>query len=321
MSSPNFMEFAAAAAKGDLSTTYLEGGDAGRGILPASVAEEFIQMFALESDFLQEMNLQTMRAPEHYLDVAGFNGRVARKDVPGVATTEDQRSSLTISREPLDAKWFRAASFLNYHVLAENIMGPRLGEFVQRDLTRQSSFDQDETMISGDTDSATDGLDRYDGVLKQALSYTIDSSGSPAAVQDQIFYDLFQSMPKRGRRNKKEMLYCCSDSVEAAYAQWLTSNRGYTTASYYEHKDPGDRIKYQGIRVKPFAAWPDTHVMLVDRRNCCPGIFIGMFLERFRDIDAGVDKYILRWASDIAFAEPELVRVWYGINLGVSASL
>ena len=320
MTAPNIVD-AARAVKGDLSTTYIEGGTDGRGLLPPTAAREFILATALQSDFLSDMNLQIMTSPEHFVDVAGFNGRVSFKDVPGVATTSDQRSALTISREPLNAVWFRAASFINYHVENENIMKMGLGAFVQADLSRQAALDLDESMIIGDTDSADDGVDAFDGIIKQAAAYTIDYSATPADVTDEIFYALFQSMPKRGRRDKKNMVFACSDSVEAAYAKWLRENRNISTASYYEGEDPGNRIKYDGIAVKPYNMWPDDSIMFVNKRNVCPGMFIKIFLEQDHDPDAGVDKYILRYASDIVFAEPELVRVWDGIDLGVAASL
>jgi hypothetical protein len=320
MSAPNILD-AAIAAKGDLSTTYLEGGDAGRGLLPPSAAREFIAATALQSDFITDMNLQVMLNPEHYLDIAGFSGRVSYKDVPGVATTEAQRSALTISREPLKAVWFRAASFLNYHVENENIQRMGLGAFVQADLARQVALDQDESMIIGDTDSADDGVDAFDGIIKQALAYTIDSSASPADVSDDVFYSLFQGMPKRGKRDKANMVYACSVNVESAYAKWLRANTNIATGSFYEGQDPGNRIKFDGIQVKPYNMWPDDTIMLVNKRNVCPGIFIKIFLEQFHDPDAGVDKYIMRYASDIAFAEPELVIAWTGLNLGVAASL
>lgn len=320
MSAPNLLDYAVA-VKGDLSTAYLEGGDAGRGLLPPAVSREFITATALQSDFLQDTNVQVMYNPEQYIDVAGFGGRVSYKDVPGVATTSDQRSALTISREPLHAIWFRAAAQIDYHVENENIQRMGIGAFVQQELTRQAALDQDETMIIGDTDSLEDGIDAFDGIIKQAVARTIDYSLNPQDVSDDVFYAIFQSMPKRGRRDKKNMRFYCSDSVEAAYAKWLRDNRSISTASYYEGEDPGNRIKFDGVPVKPINMWPDTHIMFVNRLNVCPGIFIKMFLEQKHDPDPGTDMYFLRYASDIKFAEPELVVAWSGLKLGAVASV
>lgn len=321
MTSPNVLQYAAVAKKGDLTSDYLAGGDEGRGLLPPSVAREFIMAMNDGDDYVRDMNPQTMLDPIHYLDVAGFMGRVSFKDVAGVAMTSDQKSSLTITREPLTGKWFRAGSSINYHVRNENIMRDGIGAFVQKDLTRQAGYDFGESCILGDTESEVDGLDNFDGAIKKAEDYTLGSLASPAEIADQIFYDLLQSMPNRGKRNKADMRFCCSQNVESAYAKWLRENTNIATGSFYEGQDPGNRIKYDGIRVVPYNAWPDTHIQLVSKWNACPGIFIEMFLELKHDADAGVDLYILRFAGDFAFAEPALVRQWAGLDLGVVASL
>jgi hypothetical protein len=310
--------------KGDLDSTYLAGGTDGRGLLPPAVAKEFIQATALDSDFLSDVNqdYMSMTNPEEYVDVAGFSGRVSYADVPGVPTTESQRSALTISRATLTPKWFRAACFLNYRTQRENIMRMGLGEFVKMDLTRQVRVDQEENMLIGDTTSLVDGLELFDGLVKQAATRTLDHTGSPVEVSDTPFLSTYYAMPKPFRRDKPNLRFYVSENVEAVYWAWLTQNRaGTIRANFYENEAPGARIKLNGVAVKPLSMMPDDKILFTNRMNICPGFLLQMYLENFHDPDAGVDKYFYRYATDIKFAQSSGVVLYDGVSTGITETL
>jgi hypothetical protein len=113
----------------------------------------------------------------------------------------------------------------------------------------------------------------------------------------------------------------CSDTNEAAYHHWLTNNRNIATGSLFDNQDPGKRLKFQGIPIKPYAAWPDNYIMLTSLDNLVVKMFIRMFLEQQRFVDEGIDKFRLRYAADCGFVETDGVVVLKGVTTGVTASL
>lgn len=311
--------------KADLTSDYLSGGTYGRGLLPEAVSDSFIVAMQAKSIFLQEANVQRMTSMKQDIDVAGFGSRVLFKDVAGVAPTDAQRSSLTISRNQLDAVWMRAATELNYHVQNENIMKLGIGAYVKSRLVDEVYLDIEETCWYGDTDSAVDGLDAFDGIIKKARARgrVIDSTDVPSTITDEPFLKAYLSLPKawRARNNKPDLRFYCSDDVEAVYANWLTHNRNLAQAVYYDNADPGDRIKLQGVFVKPMAMLANDVIICTNRMNICPGFFIEMFLEEKHDPAPGTDAYYLRLAMDVELAQDSGIAIFEGLDLEMEGTL
>ena len=315
MSAPG-TDAAVNATKTDLDYTYLA---AQNGQLPEAQAREFIQAIADQEGITKVANVIGMEAPVQHIPWAGFTGRISFPDRPGIAATEAERSRMAISEAVLRSKDLKATVFLDYKVQNENIMRWGLAGFVQMEMARQVGMDTEDSTLNGDTDSLDDSLALFDGLIKQVAS-PIDMTASPIPVTDYPLFLMRQSLPKQYLRDIPNLVYLCSPHFDGAYQMFCQSNPK-SLGVMYKSPDMMGQMAFMGSPIVPLAGMPDDTLILTHRSNINIGFWLRMFLETQRDIDAGVDKFVLRYSMDATYTFPAGAVCFQGVEVGIYPSL
>lgn len=312
------VENAVNAHKADLSYSYIDGQG---GAMTEAQATEFVELIASQPGLLSLANIIIMKAQKQHIPAAGFVGRVSYPDRPGQPTTEAERSRLTISDAVLDAKDFRAATFLDYKVQNNNIMRWGLAGFVQRDLARAVGLDVEDNALNGDTASLDEALALFNGLIKQVAS-PIDMSATPVPMTDYVFYVMRQALPKQFLRDIPNLVYLVSPHADGAYQMYCKNNpNALGTENKYQSPDMMGKMTFMGSPIVPIPGMPDDVAILTHKSNLNVGFWVQMFLESDHDPDAGVDKFILRYSCDAKYTFAAGAVCFKGIEIGIFPSL
>jgi len=317
MSAPGIGRAVGAKAAGDLSVSDMNTNG---GLMLEAQAREFVEEIKLAPTILSLVDVKVMAAQKERIEYAGFNGRISHPDVPGVESTEAQRSKLTTSKQTLDAQDFRAVVDLNYKVQNENIMRWGLAGFVQKEMARQVAIDIQDNVFNGDTESEDDDLAPFDGIIKQALpANTIDYTSTPVVVNDWPFFLMWQTMPEDFLQDVDNLVYLCSPKTEAAYDMYLKITPN-AMGTRYESQNMIDRLQFKGAAIRRFAKCPDDTIILTHKWNIRVGFWVQMYLESQRFIDPGIDKFVMRYSCDVKYVHPSGAVVFQGLENSVYPS-
>ena len=295
-------------------------GGAGGGELVEGQSLEWIQMVVPKVQILQEADVITMYSQKERLERVGFLDDITYPDVPGVAATDEQVSNWNRTKTILDAQYFRANVFLDYKVAAESRARGNIGTMIRDMMLDAAQRGLQKILLLSDTTNVSlhERYKQLDGFLAQATNavYTPDR---PVAISDDVLLILRNALADEYIEDLLNMRYYMSRRMEAAYAGWLKANPTAALGNFVLQstgQDVRNRMEFLGIPIQWLSYMPDDTILLTNRLNMKIGFFIKMYLETFHDIDAGVDKFVMRYAVDAKFAHPEGVALASNINIG-----
>jgi hypothetical protein len=315
------IEMSAPSLRGALKSNITIGGENG-GELVEGQSIEWIQMVVPRVQILQDADIITMYSPTERLERIGFLDDVTYPDVAGQAAADGEISDWNRSKVELEAKYFRINIFLDYKVQAENRARGNIGTII-RDMTLDAAQRglQKILLLSDTTDISLHArYQQIDGFLAQATNavYTPDTA---EAIDDDVLLALRNGLADEFIEDLPNMRYLMSRRMESAYGAWLKNNPATALGNFVTQStgtDVRDRMEFMGIPIRYLSYMPDDTILLTNRLNMKVGFFVKMYLETFRDIDAGVDKYIMRYAVDCKFAHPEGVAKATNITIGTA---
>jgi hypothetical protein len=243
---------------------------AAAGKLNDEQSNKFIDFVVDVTGLQGRVRVVRFRADKLNIDKIGVGRRVAvpKKEAKDPAVRRGiQTSKVTLQPEEIMVPWELSDEFLQ-----ENIEGDQVEDTIMRLMATQFSNDLEELYLQGDKNgharfeselvdggSATEAVvDTYlqlqDGWLKLAgSSHIVDNAN--VNIQHKVFSDMLVEMPSKFKRNKRNLKFFCSDTLEQLFRNTLASRAtglGDTAATSQNNLMPF------GIELVPLALLPQT---------------------------------------------------------------
>ena len=253
------------------SGTTMTGAGKG-GMLSPEQAKKFISYMVDNTEFLKDIRLEQMAAPEKQLDFLLIGSRLVRKATEASSPTE--LAGANITRKSLVSTKVRLAADITAEFLEDNIEGESASDRIARELAQQFGNDLADLMINGDT--AATGTDATfltigDGIIKQAKASSSTHKFKLASTDYKgvVFPGMLKLMPNQFKRDRANMRFYCSSSVADSY---ITSLADRVSELGDRILTTGSLVKYLGIQVYPVEYMPDDVIILTQRLNLVTGV-------------------------------------------------
>ena len=251
--------------------TLVGTGKGGR--LNPEQADKFITYMVDNTEFLKDVKVERMNAPEKQLDFYMIASRIIRKATEGVSPTE--LAGITTSRKELRSVKIRLSADITTEFSEDNIEGASAKDRIVRDLAQQFSNDIADLLLNGDT--AATGADAAfltigDGIIKQAQVSTETHKfdlKNKTDYENIVFPGILKLMPDKFKNNKRDLRFYCAPSVAEAY---ILSNSKRATILGDSTLETGKLIDFLGIKVFPVSNMPENVIILTNKNNIVTGI-------------------------------------------------
>ena len=261
--------------KATVTTADITGAGKG-GRLNPEQSNRFRDYMVDNTAFLKDINVETMNAPEKYVDTLQIGNRIIREAIEGQGPGE--LAGVAFPRTVLRPLKVRLAADITTEFGEDNI--ERGMDHIARSLAAQFGNDLADLGLNGDisitnTDPHYDFLKIADGIIKQAkVSTDTHKVTLPAAVadtdyKDSIFPAMLSAMPNMFKRNKADLRFYCSSKVSESFMYSLMSR---FTVIGDNALTNGNLVNFMGIRVFPVEYMPDDVIILTSRHNLVTGI-------------------------------------------------
>ena len=223
--------------------------------------------------FLKDISVETMTAPEKYIDTLTIGSRIIREAIEGAAPTS--LADAAFPRKALRTVKVRLAADITTEFAEDNIERERVLDHIANSLAAQFGNDIADLGINGDKSSSDDFLKIADGIIKQAKTSsdthktTLPGTITNDTYKDTIFPAMIEAMPNQFKRNKSELRFYCSSKVSEAFMLSLINR--YTVLGDNALTN-GNLINFMGIRLFPVEYMPDDVIILTNHNNIVTGI-------------------------------------------------
>lgn len=305
--------------KADLALADITGSN---GVLQPAQAAKFIRLLVKESKIMSLATVTPLRSPKQTINKTRFPNRVLRAGQEATPLSTSDRTKPTFTNVEHDAKLFKAEVRLSNEVLQDNIEGDGLRNTIMTIMGEAIARDMDEIIINGDTASSDTFLKQFDGILKLAVSNTVNATDTNLAKAH--LKAVMKMMPSEYLRNKGALRFLTSVDAEIDYrdslADRLTVSGDKALAAMGENTAP---VGYSGIPVLDIPMFPEnigtsnhcTSLIFTDPKNIDVGIWREITIETDKDISAGELIIVATLRMDALFQEETAVVKGYNIKV------
>ena len=247
-------------------------GEGKGGRLNPEQAKRFISYMVDNTDFLKDVRLEHMAAPEKQLDFLLIGSRLIRRATE--ASTPSELAGVSISRKELRSVKIRLSADITTEFEEDNIEGASARENIARKLAQQFGNDIADLMLNGDTAATGDDASFKtigDGIIKQAKTSTATHKYKLTGTdyKGTIFPGMLALMPNQFKRDRKNMRIYCSSSVADKYILSLADRQTALGDSVYAGKV---LMQFIDIPIFPVEYMPEDVIIFTNRNNLVSGI-------------------------------------------------
>ena len=276
------------------------------GILQPAQAAKFMRILIKQSKLMGMSTVTPMRSQKQLIEKIRFSGRVLRAGNEGQALASGDRAKPDLGKVELDAQLFKAEVRLNNEVLEDSIERAELRQTIMQILGDAIARDMEEMALQGDTSSTDQFLAKFDGILKQVTSHTVDATDTK--LNKTIFRDMLRALPSEFLRNKSEMRFFTSVDAEIDYRDTLADRIGPIGDKFLEQDAA---VTYSGVPVVDLQLMPEnigtgshcTDVVFTDPKNINFGIWRQIRIETDKLVSEGVLIIVATLRFDVKLAE------------------
>ncbi|KKN47443.1 hypothetical protein LCGC14_0662830 [marine sediment metagenome] len=283
-------------------------GGSGEARLTVEQAEAFIKIATTPQAMLADVRTVLNNAATWEENRIAFGRILKPASASGVGEqgrlTGANRVAPTTGVVVMATRLFRGEVLVSDSVMEDNTEREGFAGTITSMIAEQCGVDIEDLMINGDTDNDDAFLAEIDGWLKIVTDYNggsqvHDASGD--ATFQATLKALLANLPSAFKKDKAGLRFYCSDIVEEAYRDVL-STRGTPLGDLT--LEGTKALKYQGIDVKPVPLFPvdDTTglsvVLLTHKNNLYAGWRRQIVLEPYRDPRDGGTSFIVSTRVD-----------------------
>lgn len=276
------------------------------GILQPAQAAKFMRILIKQSKLMGMATVVPMKSLKQLIEKIRFSGRVLRAGNEAQALASGDRASPDLSKVELDAQLFKAEVRLNNEVLEDSIERAELRQTIMQILGDAISRDMEEVALQGDTTSSDSFLAKFDGLLKQVTSHTVDAADTK--LNKTIFRDSLRALPSEFLRNKADMRFLTSVDAEIDYRDTLADRIGPIGDKFLEQDAA---VTYSGVPVVDLQLMPEnigtgshcTDVIFTDPKNINFGVWRQIRIETDKLVSEGVLIIVATLRFDVKLAE------------------
>lgn len=298
--------------KADLVTTDMK---ANGGYLQPRQARRFLIEAILESRAMRLATVMPMESHTREIPKLRFGGTVLVGANEGVELAEDERSKPDLNESEIVSELYRAQVRLTDEDLEDSVEGARFQATIRRELARAVSRDVEDAGLNGDVNSTETGkrgklLRKQDGLLKRAVSHTVDAGG--VKISKTLMKRMWKEMPKEWRKEKRRLQFWASSDAETDWRD-VVANRGTQLGDLILSQDR--RVGWSGVPIEDIPLFPDdlgggsdqSVMLLLDPKNAHWGFWRNIRIRSEQRIAAG--------AIDL------VVDVRFGVNFAVEDAI
>jgi hypothetical protein len=285
-------------------------------LLPAQ-AKKFIRLLIKKSVAMGSMNVYGMASPKQKLNKIRFGGRVLKPGQPGQALPSGDRSRPDLSETELDSVMFKCEVVIEDEVFEDNIEQQALRNTIMQMLGQAIARDMEWIIINGDTASADATLAKLDGILKQAVSHTVDA-GAGAITKD-LLVKTRKALPHEYKVDPRQMRFWTSVNVEEDFSATV-ADRATPLGDKYFDEWPGPRQKLTPVMGIP--EWPEDYggantsaILFLDPKNVHVGIHSKIRLRVTEDVQAGTVIVVGKIRFDVKYENEDAVVKAYNVAI------
>ncbi len=280
------------------------------GLLQPAQAAKFMRILIKQSKLMGMSTVVPMKSHKQLIEKVRFAGRVLRAGNEAAALAAGDRAKPTLGKVELDAQLFKAEVRLNNEVLEDSIERAELRQTIMQILGDAIARDMEEVALQGDTTSTDPFLAKFDGVIKQITTHTVDAVDTK--LNKSLFRDNLRSLPSEFLRNKAEMRFLTSVDAEIDYRDTLADRIGALGDKFLEQEAA---VAYSGVPVIDLQLMPEnlgggtncTNMLLTDPKNINVGVWRQIRIETDKLVSEGVLIIVATLRFDVKFAEETAV--------------
>lgn len=288
---------------------------AGRGLQVAQVTE-FYQLAMDEPTIVGDLTPQYMTAPTEPVASLEFTGRITRAAEEATAFTSDERGRMTASGKDLIAKKIKAEVQITDEFRKDNIMGQSVDNYLRAKMAAQWALDWQDLLINGNLLSSDALLKRFDGVLKQIDTIgtgVFDLSSADMSVTDELLWYMWHKLLNKFRGDKANLRLYSNDNGISSYKQWFGKRE--TSAADTIIQDGQEIVRFNGVRFFDVCSMPDGYLLLTNRKNIRPGIWLDVIPYYWEYPPGGYALVGLDMRGDVKLIEDDLAVLVKGLNV------
>lgn len=286
------------------------------GLLQPAQAAKFMRIMIKSSRVLGMSTVVPMRSPKQLIEKIKFGSRILRAGTEATALAVGDRAKPDLSKVELNAQLFKAEVRLDNEVLEDNIERAELRQTIMQMMAERIALDTEEVVVNGDTSSADPFLAKFDGIIEQATSHTVNAAG--ATISKTVLKNMLKAMPSEFLRDKRALKFLTSVNAEITWRDGLSDRATVGGDKYIEQDVPS---VYNGIGVVDVPLFPEalggadqTAVLLTDPKNINIGIWRNIRVETDKLVSEGVLIIVATLRMDCKFAHEDAVVKAYNVK-------
>lgn len=288
------------------------------GLLQPAQAAKFMRILIKQSRLMGMSTVVPMKSQKQLIEKIRFSGRVLRAGNEAAALAAGDRAKPTTGKVELDSQLFKAEVRLNNEVLEDSIERAELRQTIMQILGDAIARDMEEVALQGDTTSGDPFLAKFDGVLKQISSHTVDATD--VKLNKALFRDNLRALPSEFLRNKAEMRFLTSVDAEIDYRDTLADRVGALGDKFLEQEAA---VAYSGVPVMDLQLMPEnigtgshcTSMIFTDPKNINFGVWRQIRIETDKLVSEGVLIIVATLRFDVKLAEETATVKTTNINV------
>jgi len=270
------------------------------GILRPAQADKFIQLAIKEPVLLQDIAVTPMNAFKEDRDKMRFANRVLRGGTEGTALPNADWAKPSLAMVQLDAQLFKAEVRITDEVLEDQIERGKFQDTVMTELSHAVGRDMEWMSINGDTTSSDLTLQKFDGVLKQITSNTVNAGSNKLARQ--YLRDMLRTMPDEFAN--MDLKYYTNRKAVLDYKDEVAQRATPAGDNHLLQRKPGIYNDYDVVPVPEFpVVSSNTQCILGDPSSIMLGIYRKIRIKVDEDISAGVVIIVVTMRFDVKILE------------------
>jgi len=292
----------------DMFQSDLDGGE-----LLGEQARQFIQVAVEASTIQQYARTEMLPEGKRTIPRLGFGERILRRGHEHTALAQSQRAVPDIDSITLQTHKFMAEVRLSYEVMKRNVEMMGFQNTVQTAMARRIGVDVDDLVLNSDTASLDPFFNAFDGARKLAAN-TIDLAG--AKFDSDAMKLMIATMPKKYKRQKRDLAFFCSTDSEENYRDQLASRATVLGDQNIQGNEPlffnGSRILEVPVMPEDLLAPPPTtEALWTNPSNMIIGYDERVQFEFDKDISAQQIIIVATVWVDFKYENPDaVVRGW-----------
>lgn len=288
------------------------------GLLQPDQAERFIDEVEEQPTMISQVRTVRMNSPTMKIDKIGFDQRIMKAAPQGTSPfAQDDgsnnrwlaaadRSKVVTRQIELTAKEVMAEIHIPYDVLEDNLERGNFESHVMSLMARRAAQDLEDWIINADTASGDAYLALTDGVLKLAVTNTVDNLN--AGMTPDTFRDAMLAMPQRYlMQSQSQMQHFVTVADEIRYR----SNVAQRATGYGDSALTGNAPLFaHGVPMQRTPFMAGNTALMTMPQNIVFGIHRDIMVETDRDIRARELIIVMSTRVDVQVEDEEaLVKI------------